>query len=306
MQNEFDYNLLAASEPEMANACKRFCQHTGKPLPAICGDEFAEVVKIHGESAAQTIFAKLQKSYAPEWLWQDSQSLAKLAIWQPKEYCVFVLSKLMVPTILREVEALDTFADEFAGLTENEMPSGLRNDAKWFDEFEMKKQAWQNLQAIDAEVCRPVSEIARRILAKCKPQYLYKVLAKCSFVDVEEATASIDAMGKLQIELQNVLTWLIENEKELEDEAKNGLQNFKGQQMLMGLTKEEREIHMELNNFTLIPGKSAEYIEAFMGTSRKKSKPQKKLKYASKPVVASCGKDSPAPRIKFNFGKKEG
>ncbi len=306
MQNAFDYTMIGAVESEMANSCQRFCQHTGKPLEPISGKEYAEVVKIHGEDAALTIFGKLQKSYAPEWLWQDSQSLAKLAVWQPKEYCIFVLSKLMVPTIEKEVLALDSFAKAFTDLKDIEMPSGLRNDHKEFDEFEMKKAAWQNLRNVDDEVCRPVSEIARRILAKCKPHYLYKVLAKCSFVDVEEATRSLEALGKMQLELQNVLTWLIENANELEDEAINGLQNFKGQRMLMGLTKEEREIMMELNNFTVIPGKSAEYVEAFLGTSKKKPEKKQKLKYASAPVSVQCSTDKPAPRIKFGFAKKTG
>ena len=280
MNDKFDYGTLAALDPEYEKLTIRYCQHTGKPCGATTINELNELIKIHGEKVTKTILDYTQKAYAPEWIWQNAEGLNNLCIWQPKEYFIFAMSKLMFPA---------------AGGGKTATPEASLDTA-----FQHKVQAWQNIQEIDTDIVKPIAELCRRIIAKCNPVILSKVLGRCRQTSVARITENLENMTAFHLELEDLLKWLVANMSKLVAEEKHGLANFAGQKMIMGLSTLELEIHREMNDFELIPDKNADTVEMLVGRTYAKTAKAKKDKYSCKPLELS-GEQAEVPKLVFNI-----
>lgn len=285
------FATLAAQDPEIVPFLTRFCQHTGKPISQVTQAEFAELVKIHGLEVTKSILQMTQKSYAPEWIWQNDEGLTNLALWQPKEYFIYAMSTLMFPAAF--------------------LKSYGTSVARDFD-FQNRITAWQNCQQFDIEIIKPIAELCRRIIAKCNPSILRKVLAKCEQTNVAAITDNLENLTAFHLELEDLLKWLIQHIDKLEAEDKRGFSNFAAQRMIMGLSTLELEVMQEMNDFELIPEKSAAAVEVLVGQRyAKKNKQAQKLRFSCKPATIDFSQvvehgEKPAPiKLKFNFGKGE-
>ena len=277
--NNYNYAAIEAFNPEIEPLLMRYCQHTGKPLGQITAIEFNNLITTHGLPITKSILEYTQLGTSPEWIWQNAEGLSNLCIWQPKEYFIFAMSKLMFPA------------------TSN----GTGQQSKQDKAFQDKIIAWQNIQEIDIEIVKPVSELCRRIIAKCNPAILAKVLLKCQQTDVHKITASLDSMAAFHLELEDLLKWLVDNLRKLEAEDKRGFANFAGQKMIIGLSTLELEVHREMNDFELIPDKSADTVEMLVGKQYgKAAKAAKKKQYSCKPLEIDCGNEQSAPKLSFN------
>lgn len=205
-----------------------------------------------------------QGGYAPEWIWQNEEGLNSLALWQPREYFIFAMSTLMFPACGKK--------------------EALSRRSKKHNDFQNRITAWQQVQEFDVEIVKPLAELCRRIIAKCKPAILHKVLAKCSHTNVAEITASLQNMAAFHLELEDLLKWLVANLAKLEAEDKRGFANFAAQRMIMGLSTLELEVCQEMNDFELIPDKSACAVEVIVGKRYAKSK-KPKAKYSGKAIT---------------------
>jgi len=269
---EFNFTAIRACDPEMGPLLTRYCQHTGKPTGTVGEDEFAELIKVHGEEITLSILQMTQKTYAPEWIWQNDEGLGNLALWQPKEYFIYAMSTLMFPASGKSASPLNAVKDE---------------------DYQNRILAWQNIQAFDIEIIKPIAELCRRIIAKCKPAILYKVLGKCQHTNVAEITANLESLTAFHLELEDLLKWLVANLTKLEAEDKRGFANFAAQKMIMALSTLEREVCQEMNDFELIPDKKPLQVELIVGQRYAKSQP-KKERYSGKPRIADH-----VPQLKF-------
>lgn len=279
--NDFSYATIEAENPEMASLLVRYCQHTGKPTSHVSADEFATLMTVHGRETTKAILQMTQKTYAPEWIWQNAEGLNALCIWQPKEYFIFAMSTLMCPANSKSATA-----------------HGFDDDS-----FLNKVTAWQNIQAYDIDMVKPIAELCRRIIAKCNPVILTKVLAKCQQTNVAYITESLSNMMAFHLELEDLLKWLVANLARLEAEEKRGFSNFAAQRMIMGLSTLELEVCQEMNDFELIPDKSPAAVEVILGQTYARPA-KKKEKYSCKPLSIQGNTETSVPKLSFNANAK--
>ena len=293
MTTENGNQLIEIQDADLLKFGKRYCQHTGKPIGEITATQLQEIVQIHGKDAARVILRETQKGYAPEWIWQNSEGLANLANWQPKEYLVYVIATLMGRVGCGKTASnMRRSGSNFANGSENwqwenrygrfrfGLAGEIEGESESFADCSLAERvwAWRNLQDVPDDVIKPVAEVCRRIVGKVKPVLLEKVLAKCECSRIYEITSSLAGLMKFQNEMEKLLKWLIDGKglQALDKEHKAGLSNFAKQGMITGLSQLEQDIMREMNDFELIPELSAKQIEELQG--RKRIEPAKKKK----------------------------
>jgi len=273
--------LLELQNPEYAELAQQYCQHTGKPVQVMPFNQLLQCVKIHGATATKTILQYQQRSVAPEWTWLNSEGLTALCRHQPAEYFIYAIGCLM--------------------------PEHAKRDPH--KELMQKAAAWRNLQHVEPAVIKPIAELARRLIAKCQPSALTRILRKCQIVTVDEMTATLDNLLQLQLELQACLEKVNTNRRTIENAGKDGWPAFKAQKMIMAMNAFEIELLHEFDDFELIPNKrSPDTIEMLTNSSKQHERlqQQKKTKKAASASPKFAGKAFTATAkkpVKLTFGK---
>ena len=268
METPFDVQSIPF-DAEIEAVRQQYCGHSGRPLSKVPHDVVANIITVHGRETCIKILQTQQKKYSYEWIWLNHEGLEKLALHRPKEYFVYACSKL-----LQDV----TLHSELMRLHE-------------------AAQAWQNLQPVDETIITPINELLRRLLANYKRSQLNKHLQSFRNKRVNEITATINNLTRLQIELTDLIQTLIEKRKK-EEQLERGMSVFKMQRMITALSGLELSVGRELNDFDIVDGKSSDVIHAITGTKYRHAKVDKRQKQYSQPVV----KRKPKTGFKLNLG----
>ena len=260
-------------DPEIEAVRQQYCANSGKPLSKVPADVVNNIITIHGRETCIKILKTQQIKYSYEWIWLNHEGLEKLALHQPREYFIYATCKLMQDvTVDDELERLHMAAD-----------------------------AWQLLQSVDETVIAPVNETLRRLLAGYKRKQINKYLAEFKWIRIDLIAESLSNISAFQIELTDLLQFLIEERKKKEA-IEEGMSVFRMQRMITALSQLEIEVGKELNDFDIIDGKSSDVIHAITGTQYQHIKSDGRQKnYSTKPIIQKPAKTG--FKIQLKIGK---
>jgi len=261
---------ITALDNELDSARQQYCEHSGKPLSKVDAITVENLVTIHGRRVAIEILKTQQRQVSLEWIWLNDSGLQKLALHEPVEYFVYATSKL-----LQDV----TLHNELMRLHEG-------------------AEAWRKLQSIDPMVLHPINELIRRLLAHYNRKQIAHKLAKFKEKKVNRISESLSAISQYQLDLTDLIKDLVAMKRKTVAMTK-GMSNFRLQGMITHLSELELSVGMEMNDFDLIDGKSADSVDAIVGRQygNKVNKEAAKQKYATKPTTIKGG-------FKLNLGGK--